>query len=192
LSEPRQANVRISSERLVDHAPFQLARPRSGRPSPVGRALICGALLLVIGRQPHEGLQLSAAVPPRARCSRRQVARLELTAPRRWVLTSLDDPASVSDLAATDTSPYAALAVAVGGMQGVIGNDLVRMDTASGELSPLLTRASGQESEEKGVGSSRCRGSATYGFCSSASARVPAGGERAGRACSYTPLYPTM
>ena len=66
----------------------------------------------------------------------------------RQVLTSLGDPANVSDVAATATAPYAALAVAApfAGKQGASGNDLVRMDTASGELSPLLARASGQES----------------------------------------------
>src|SRR5579864_7755678 len=60
----------------------------------------------------------------------------------------LDDPAAVSDVAATAASPYAVLAVTApfGGKQGAVGSDLVRLDTTSGDLSRLLTRSSGQES----------------------------------------------
>lgn len=117
----------------------------------VASAAICGSVLLTGGLQPLPALRPQAAVAASGQVLApvgRQVAWLQLTAPRRQVLTTLSDPASVSDLAATATSPYAALAVSTpfGGKQGAVGNDLVRMDTTSGELSPLLTRASAQES----------------------------------------------
>jgi hypothetical protein len=114
-------------------------------------ALICVALLLTIAPQPLELLPPQTANAASGQVLApvgRQVAWLELTAPKRQVLTSLDDPASVSDVAATATLPYAALAVFTpfGGKQGTVGSDLVRMDAGSGELSPLLTRSNGQES----------------------------------------------
>jgi Tol biopolymer transport system component len=112
---------------------------------------IFAALLLLTELQPLDGLRSPRAIAASGQLLApvgRQVGWLELTAPRRQVLTSLSDPASVSDVAATATSPYAALAVSApfGGKQGALGNDLVRMDTNSGELLPLLTRSSSAES----------------------------------------------
>jgi hypothetical protein len=107
-------------------------------------------MLLMIGLQPIEALRPITAVAASGQVLApvgRQVALLSVAAPRRQVLTSMDGPASVSDVAATDTSPYAALAVSAPfGKQGPAGADLVRIDTTSGALSPLLTRSNGQES----------------------------------------------
>jgi Tol biopolymer transport system component len=116
----------------------------------LGVPITCAALLLIVGLQPLEGVRPPAAVAASGQVLApvgRQVAWVGLAAPRRQVLTSFDDTASVLDVAATETSPYAVLAVAGPfGKQGPAGGDLVRMDTTSGGVSPLLTRSTAQES----------------------------------------------
>jgi hypothetical protein len=117
----------------------------------LGVGLSCGALLLLVGLYPTDARHpISAAIAASGQVLApvgRQVALLALTSPKRQVLTSLDAPAGVSNVAATDTSPYAALAVSAAfGKSGSAGDDLVRIDTNSGELSPLLVRSSAQES----------------------------------------------
>jgi hypothetical protein len=117
----------------------------------LGIGLTCGALLLIVGLHPLEALRPVTAVAASGQVLApvgRQVAWLALAAPRRQVLTSLDDPASVTDVAVTDTSPYAVLVVSspFNKQQGSAGADLTRIDATSGELSPLLTRSNGQES----------------------------------------------
>jgi hypothetical protein len=119
-------------------------------PLRLGLGLSCGTLLLVAGLYPLEASRPTTALAASGQVLAplgRQVAWLALAVPRRQVLTSLDDPSSVSDVAATANSPYAALAVAAPfSKQGAVGEDLVRIDTNSGELSPLLARASAHES----------------------------------------------
>lgn len=113
-------------------------------------AVVGSALSLTIGLQPLDGLRSATAIAASGQVLApigRQVGWLTLTAPRRQVLTSLDDPTYVADVAATPTSPFAVLALATPvSQQGATGAYLVRMDTASGDLSPLLTRSSPQES----------------------------------------------
>jgi hypothetical protein len=77
----------------------------------------------------------------------RQAAWLSLAAPRRQILTSLSQPAYVTDVADTSTAPFAVVSISSPfGPQGAAGNDLDRLDTSSGALKPLLNRVSGQES----------------------------------------------
>jgi hypothetical protein len=76
-----------------------------------------------------------------------QVGWLSLAAPRRQILTSFSDPAYVTDVAATTIAPYAVIAVSSPfGHAGQAGGDLLRLETESRSVSPLLTRATGKES----------------------------------------------
>jgi Tol biopolymer transport system component len=80
---------------------------------------------------------------------RRQVGWLNLEAPRPQLLTSLDSPAFVMDVAAVSASNRAVLAVVqrLGGQPGGdFGGDLLALDlSGQAGLSPLLTRADGGE-----------------------------------------------
>jgi hypothetical protein len=79
----------------------------------------------------------------------RQVGWLNLDAPRPQVLTSLDSPAFVMDVAAVPTSPRAVVAVVqrLGGEPGgAFGGDLLALDlNGQAGLSPFLMRVDGGE-----------------------------------------------
>jgi hypothetical protein len=113
-------------------------------------SIVSVAVLLAVALLPFELTPPAAAIQASGQVLApvgRQVGWLSLSAPRRQVLTSLNDPAYVTDVAATLTTPYAAIAVASPlGQPNAVGDDLLRLDTTSSSVSPLLARTSGQES----------------------------------------------
>jgi len=77
----------------------------------------------------------------------RQLAWLDLDAPRPQVLTHFVEPAYVTDVVATPGAPLAVLAVYRPlGEGGVFGSDLLAIDLASAQLSTLVTRTNSSES----------------------------------------------
>jgi hypothetical protein len=113
-------------------------------------SLVAVGALLITGHQPIEHVQNAFAVEPAGAVLApmgRQVGWLSLTAPRRQVLTRLPDPAYVTNVAADLGLPFAVILVSSPfGHQGAAGDDLLRLDTASGSVSPFLERAHPQES----------------------------------------------
>ena len=77
----------------------------------------------------------------------RQVAWLNLVAPRPRILTQLQSPAYATDVATLAGMPDAAIAI-VESYQGEtgLGGDLVQLDLGAHTLAPLVTRASPNES----------------------------------------------
>jgi hypothetical protein len=77
----------------------------------------------------------------------RQIAWLNLEAPRPRILTKLGEPAYVTDVAFVSNAPFAVAAIAAPfGDRGTAGADLYRLDTDSGAITPLVKRATAQES----------------------------------------------
>jgi hypothetical protein len=77
----------------------------------------------------------------------RQLAWLDLCAPRPQLLTHFEQPAYVTDVVATPGAPLAAIGVSRPlGQGGAFGGDLLAIDLASAQLSTLVGRTDSNES----------------------------------------------
>jgi Tol biopolymer transport system component len=113
---------------------------RGGRLGACGLALALALLVL--------GPAQAQSAPPRLLApAGRQLAWLNLDAPRPMPITHLDATAMVTAVAVSPTSPLAAISVnqpiAPG---GAFGEDLLAVDLTTQELRPLLARADAYES----------------------------------------------
>src|SRR5207249_155970 len=77
----------------------------------------------------------------------RQLAWVDLDAPRPQLLTHFDQPAYVSDVAASPAAPLAAIVVVRSlGDSGPSGSDLLAVDPSSGQVTNLVQRNGPTES----------------------------------------------
>jgi Tol biopolymer transport system component len=115
------------------------------------RGVALGLLMLVATLAPvGPGLwpRAAAQVPGRILAPAvRQLAWLDLDAPRPQLLTHFDEPAYVRDVAAIPGAPLAAVAVVRStGDSGPSGSDLLGVDLASGQLANIVQRTDETES----------------------------------------------
>ncbi len=114
------------------------------------RGFALGLLLSVVSLLPvgsggwlHAQTATARILAPAAR----QLAWLDLDAPHPQLVTHVDQPAYVSDVAANPATPLAAVAVVRPlGDSGPSGSDLLGVDLTSGELTSIVQRDSQTES----------------------------------------------